>query len=148
MRFSEQCYYVFGDHTTFLTQNGTQGGATLFTLNEESEADFDSVSDFDRDSNLYAPMSFPQPPPGLHFANQQQQHHHQHHQHNMMQTHQPKIYSNMGLGIGGPVGLGPTGTGNYMSSSSSNATSNSTSTTSQNTTAQTIATASTSAIGI
>lgn len=144
MRFSEQCYYVFGDHTTFLTQNGTQGGATLFTLNEESEADFDSVSDFDRDSNLYAPMSFPQPPPGLHFANQQQ-HHHQHHQHNM-QSHQPKIYSNMGLGIGGPVGLGPTG--NYMSSSSSNATSNSTSTTSQNTTAQTIATASTSAIGI
>ena len=119
MRFSEQCYYVFGD----FNQTHCQNGQTLFTLNEESEADFDSVSDFDRDT-LYAPMNFP--PPGSYNTNIYQQSH-------------PKIYSNLN-GIGGPPP--PL---SYMSSSSSNATSNSTSTTSNNTTSQTMANSQTSA---
>lgn len=121
MRFSEQCYYVFGD----FNQNSQlgQNGQTLFTLNEESEADFDSVSEFDRDT-LYAPMNFP--PPGSYNTN-------------IYQQNQPKIYSNLN-GIGGPPP--PL---SYMSSSSSNATSNSTSTTSNNTTSQTIATSQTNA---
>lgn len=120
MRFSEQCYYVFGD---FSQNSQCQNGQTLFTLNEESEADFDSVSEFDRDT-LYAPMNFP--PPGSYNTN-------------IYQQNQPKIYSNLN-GIGGPPP--PL---SYMSSSSSNATSNSTSTTSNNTTSQTIATSQTNA---
>ncbi|RNA38516.1 segment polarity dishevelled -like protein [Brachionus plicatilis] len=116
MRFSEQCYYVFGD---FNQTNQFQNGQTLFTLNEESEADFDSVSEFERDT-LYAHMTFP--PPGSYNTNIYQQSH-------------PKIYSNLN-GIGGP----PPPPLSYMSSSSSNATSNSTSTTSNNTTSQTMAT--------
>ncbi|CAF0930040.1 unnamed protein product [Brachionus calyciflorus] len=120
MRFSEQCYYVFGD---FNQNSQLQNGQTLFTLNEESEADFDSVSEFDRDT-LYAPMNFP--PPGSYNTN-------------IYQQNQPKIYSNLN-GIGGPPP--PL---SYMSSSSSNATSNSTSTTSNNTTSQTIATSQTNA---
>lgn len=129
MRFSEQCYYIFGDfnQSTLNSQLNGQNGQTLFTLNEESEADFDSVSEFDRDT-LYAPMNFP--PPGSYNTN------------NIYQQHQPKIYSNLNsIGIGGPPPPP-----SYMSSSSSNATSNSTSTTSNNTTSQTIAT-SASALG-
>ena len=126
VRFSEQCYYIFGDFNqstlnSQLFMNGGPGG-NLFTLNEESEVDFDSVSELDRDT-LYAPMNFPPPPvPGSIYNNI-----------NLYQQH-PKIYSNLN-GIGGPAP--PT---SYMSSSSSNATSNSTSTTSNNTTTQTIAT--------
>jgi hypothetical protein len=66
MRFSEQCYYVFGDASI------TGGNGTLFTLNEESE-DFDSVSEYDRDtlcSGIMGPMQphhrahmMPPPPP-------------------------------------------------------------------------------------
>ena len=100
----------------------------LFTLNEESEADFDSVSELDRDT-LYAPMNYPKLLPGPYGGTnlnvyQQQQYH--------------KHYSNLN-GIGGPPPPP-----SYMSSSSSNATSNSTSTTSNNTTTQTVATAASS----
>jgi hypothetical protein len=66
MRFSEQCYYVFGDASV------TSGSGTLFTLNEESE-DFDSVSEYDRDtlcSGIMGPLQphykhnmLPPPPP-------------------------------------------------------------------------------------
>ena len=131
IRFSEQCYYVFGD----FNQNSQMGGpgmpgGNLFTLNEESEVDFDSVSELDRDT-IYSPMNFP--PPGS-FNNNNNN--------NNIYQHQPKIYSNLN-GIGGP----PPPPLSYMSSSSSNATSNSTSTTSNNTTSQTIATMSSAAVG-
>lgn len=125
VRFSEQCYYVFGDfnqstlNSQMMTMNGG-GGGNLFTLNEENELDFDSVSELDRDA-VYAPMNFPPPPPGS-FNNYQ---------------HHPRLYSNLN-GIGGPPPPP-----SYLSSSSSNATSNSTSTTSNNTTTQTIATTTT-----
>jgi hypothetical protein len=125
LRFSEQCYYVFGDlNHSAITNNSTQVNGTsnnhLFTLNEESETDFDSVSELDRDT-LYMPVNFPPTstqPPGVFGGGNAQQ----------------KIYSNLN-GIGGPPPPP-----SYMSSSSSNATSNSTSTTSNNTTNQTIAT--------
>lgn len=136
MRFSEQCYYVFGDRS-MVGANGTTNNGSLFTLNEESEVDIDSVSEFDRDSNLYAPMSFP--PPGA-TAIYAAHHYNQHHPGNGG-GQAPKIYSNLnGVGIGGPVVA-------YLSSSSSNATSNSTSTTSNNTTSQTIATSSSAIVG-
>lgn len=130
---------MFGDQSTFITQNGTQGGGTLFTVDEEREDDFDSVSEYDRDSNNYAPMSFPPPqappsigsssqPPGLTFGPPP----------SSLHSHQPKIYSNVVVGgIGGPGSSGDMNPPNYHSSSSSNVTSNSTSTTSQNTTATT-----------
>lgn len=153
MHFSERSYYVFGDQSTFLAlaQNGTKNQGTLFTVDEERDGDFDSVSEYDRDSNNYAPMSFPPPPPPPQQSQQQQQQppgltfanpHNLH-------SHQPKIYSNVVVGIGGPASEMMQGSsnnnGNYHhSSSSSNVTSNSTSTTSQNTTATT----STSALGI
>jgi len=62
VRFSEQSYYIFGDFAaangTLMTMNGGQGGqGNLFTLNEESEVDFDSVSELDRDA-IYAPMNY------------------------------------------------------------------------------------------
>ncbi len=123
VRFSEQCYYIFGDfnQSTLNSQMMTMNGAgNLFTLNEENELDFDSVSELDRDA-MYAPMNFPPPPPGS-FNN------YQHHQ---------RLYANLN-GIGGPPPPP-----SYLSSSSSNATSNSTSTTSNNTTTQTIATTTT-----
>ncbi len=126
VRFSEQCYYIFGDfnqstlNSQMMTMNGGNGGGNLFTLNEENELDFDSVSELDRDT-MYAPMNFPPPPPGS-FNNYQ---------------HHPRLYSNLN-GIGGPPPPP-----SYLSSSSSNATSNSTSTTSNNTTTQTIATTTT-----
>ena len=131
IRFSEQCYYIFGD----FNQNSQMGGpgmpgGNLFTLNEESEVDFDSVSELDRDT-IYSPMSFPPPPPPPGSYNIQSNNYQQ----------QPKLYSNLN-GIGGPHP--PL---SYMSSSSSNSTSNSTSTTSNNTTAQTIATMSSAAVG-
>jgi hypothetical protein len=126
LRFSEQCYYVFGDlNHSALTNNSTQVNGTtnnhLFTLNEESETDFDSVSELGRDT-LYMPVNFPPTstqPPGVFGGGG---------------NPQQKIYSNLN-GIGGPPPPP-----SYMSSSSSNATSNSTSTTSNNTTIQTIAT--------
>jgi hypothetical protein len=152
MHFSERSYYVFGDQTTFITQNGTQGQGTLFTVDEERDGDFDSVSEYERD---YAPMTFAphqqqlpssaasaassQQPPGLTFGISNSNN-------VLLHSHQPKIYSN--VGIGGPASdmlhHQPSNNGNYHhSSSSSNVTSNSTSTTSQNTTATT----STSALG-
>jgi hypothetical protein len=109
--------------------NGNPGN--LFTLNEESEADFDSVSEMDRDT-LYAPMNFP--PPGSYNV-KQNIYQHQYQQQNAM-SYQPKLYANLN-GIGGPHPPPPL---SHMSSSSSNATSNSTSTTSNNTTSQTVAT--------
>ena len=124
VRFSEQCYYIFGDfnqstlNSQMMTMNG--GAGNLFTLNEEKELDFDSVSELDRDT-MYAPMNFPPPPPGA-FNNYQ---------------HHPRLYSNLN-GIGGPPPPP-----SYLSSSSSNATSNSNSTASNNTTTQTIATTTT-----
>ena len=138
MRFSEQCYYIFGDFNqstinSQLFMNNNNGlimqNGNLFTLNEESEADFDSVSELDRDT-LYAPMNFPPMNnnkhglPGAYNTNANL------YQHQQYQKH----YSNLN-GIGGPPPPP-----SYMSSSSSNATSNSTSTTSNNTTTQTIAT--------
>lgn len=55
IRFSEQCYYIFGDY------NGAEGcNGNLFTLNEESE-DFDSVSELDRDT--IGPLKSMPPPP-------------------------------------------------------------------------------------
>jgi hypothetical protein len=138
IRFSEQCYYIFGDfnQSTLNSQlfMNQMGGGNLFTLNEESEADFDSVSELDRDT-LYAPMNFPPPPlipPGSYNSKNAIY---------SSQQYQPKLYSNLN-GIGGP----PPPPLSYMSSSSSNATSNSTSTTSNNTTSQTIAT-NTTALG-
>lgn len=135
VRFSEQCYYVFGDFNQstinsqiFMNNNGglmAQNG-NLFTLNEESEADFDSVSELDRDT-LYAPMNYP---PGKNSLLPGSYNNVNLYQHQQFQ----KNYSNLN-GIGGPPPPP-----SYMSSSSSNATSNSTSTTSNNTTTQTIAT--------
>jgi hypothetical protein len=147
MRFTEQCYYIFGDfnQSTLNSQMHGIGGAlscnTLGTVNEESETDFDSISEYDRD-NYYMPhmnlLMNPQQqpflqPPGAAYKQQQQINS------NNYQIYQPSskiMYSNMnGLGIGGPPPPP-----SYMSSSSSNATSNSTSTTSNNTTSQTIGT--------
>lgn len=130
VRFSEQCYYIFGDfsqsalNSQMMGMNGGMGmsGGNLFTLNEESEVDFDSVSELDRDT-LYAPINY-----------QQQGNYHVN---NGNYQHVPKLYANLN-GIGGPPPPP-----SYMSSSSSNATSNSTSTTSNNTTTQTIATCTT-----
>ena len=75
VRFSEQCYYIFGDFAvangTLMTMNGGQAGqGNLFTLNEESEVDFDSVSELDRDT-MYAPMSYQ----GSYQVQSVQQHH-------------------------------------------------------------------------
>lgn len=117
LRFSEQCYYIFGDQSTWNTQLYS---GNLFTLNEESEADFDSVSEIDRDS-IYAPMNYQMPQMGGGGG--------------IYQYQKPKLYSNLN-GIGGPPPPP-----SYISSSSSNATSNSTSTTSNNTTLATNTTA-------
>jgi hypothetical protein len=143
VRFSEQCYYVFGDFNqstinSQLFMNNNAGGlimqnGNLFTLNEESEADFDSVSELDRDT-LYAPMNYPSGKnsllPGSYNNNNNNNNNGNLYHHQQYQKH----YSNLN-GIGGPPPPP-----SYMSSSSSNATSNSTSTTSNNTTTQTIAT--------
>lgn len=109
-----------------MTMNGGGGmgigAGNLFTLNEESEVDFDSVSELDRDT-LYAPMNYQ----GNYHVNGN----------NGNYGNVPKMYANLN-GIGGPPPPP-----SYMSSSSSNATSNSASTTSNNTTTQTIATCTT-----
>lgn len=136
VRFSEQCYYIFGDfnqstiNSQLMSMNGAAAGmgGNLFTLNEESEVDFDSVSELDRDT-LYAPMNYQ----GNNNGNYG-------HTGNYGYVGGPKLYSNLN-GIGGPPPPP-----SYMSSSSSNATSNSTSTTSNNTTTQTIATCTTTGI--
>lgn len=138
VRFSEQCYYIFGDfnqstlNSQLMTMNGGgigMGGGNLFTLNEESEVDFDSVSELDRDT-LYAPMNYNNNNNNANYHNPQ----------NYQLQNMNKIYANLN-GIGGPPPPP-----SYMSSSSSNATSNSTSTTSNNTTTQTIATCTTTGI--
>ena len=112
-----------------MTMNGGMaiGGGNLFTLNEESEVDFDSVSELDRDT-LYAPMNY---------QNQNFHGNNNNNNNNGNYGNVPKIYSNLN-GIGGPPPPP-----SYMSSSSSNATSNSASTASNNTTTQTIATCTT-----
>lgn len=107
---------------------GMGGAGNLFTLNEESEVDFDSVSDLDRDT-LYAPMNY-QSQGGNYHVNKNNGNGNYGH-------HAPKLYTHLN---------GPPPPPSYMSSSSSNATSNSTSTTSNNTTTQTIATCTTTGI--
>jgi hypothetical protein len=122
VRFSEQCYYIFGDfnqstlNSQLMSMNGGAGvgAGNLFTLNEESEVDFDSVSELDRDT-LYAPMNYQ--------GNYQMIHNFQH-----QYQQQPKLYSNLN-GLSGPPPPP-----SYISSSSSN------STASNNTTTHTIAT--------
>ena len=141
VRFSEQCYYIFGDfnqsaiNSQLMTGNGAaaaaigMGTGNLFTLNEESEVDFDSVSELERDT-LYAPVNY-----------QASGNNNYGHAGNYGYVGGvPRLYSNLN-GIGGPPPPP-----SYMSSSSSNATSNSTSTTSNNTTTQTIATCTTTGI--
>lgn len=137
VRFSEQCYYIFGDfnqstiNSQLMAMNGGgmgMGGGNLFTLNEESEVDFDSVSELDRDT-LYAPMNY-----------NNNGNSNYHNVQNYQNSNMNKLYANLN-GIGGPPPPP-----SYMSSSSSNATSNSTSTTSNNTTTQTIATCTTTGI--
>ena len=131
VRFSEQCYYIFGDfnqstlNSQMMTMNGGGGvgcggmGGNLFTLNEESEVDFDSVSELDRDT-LYVPMNY-QPQGNYQMVNP-----------NNNNYQQTKLYGNLN-GLTGQPPPPPS----YMSSSSSN------STTSNNTTTQTIATCTT-----
>lgn len=175
-KFSERSYYVFGDQTTFITQNGTQGGVSLFTVDEEQEDDFDSVSEYDRDSNNYAPMSFPPPPlpqstasmppmsmgmpptvasnqaPGLPFGgqpNNMNYHHHHHHHHNHHAG--GKIYSN--VGIGGPSSLEPhshgtAGSGNNNNNYHSSSSSNVTSNSTSTTSQNTTTASSATAIGM
>jgi hypothetical protein len=58
--FSQQCYYIFGDfnQSTLNSQAGGGGGliggpAMLGTVNEESENEFDSVSEYNERENYY-----------------------------------------------------------------------------------------------
>jgi hypothetical protein len=126
LRFSEQCYYVFGDfnestlNSQMMNLNG--GSNNLFTLNEESDGDYsDTMSNMSdvmsEQGNFYAPMRFPAPPLpattkngpiSLYSTGAIYQKHYQ--------QQQIKMYSNLG-GIGGPPPPP-----SYMSSSSSNST--------------------------
>jgi hypothetical protein len=73
--FSQQCYYVFGDfnQSTLNSHGGLVGGgpALLDTVNEESENEFDSVSEYNDRENYYimrqhqlARQAASIPPPG------------------------------------------------------------------------------------
>jgi hypothetical protein len=66
-RFSEQCYYVFGDFNQSTLNSQCGIGPTLGTVNEESENDFDSVSEYNERENYYMLQAHQQnnmPPPG------------------------------------------------------------------------------------
>jgi hypothetical protein len=52
-RFSEQCYYVFGDFNQSTLNSQCGIGPTLGTVNEESENDFDSVSEYNDREDYY-----------------------------------------------------------------------------------------------
>lgn len=97
-KFSEQCYYVIANANISLFFTNQETG-NLFTLNEESETDFDSVSELENET-LYAPMSFAPMQLGSYLKKKDLNN----------PSQQQKIYSNL------PNGVAPQ---SYMSSSSS-----------------------------
>lgn len=146
-KFSQKCLYQFGDLNGTLLGATTAVGPTLAPVNEESETEIDSVSEYNERNNYYMPhinnkMSGNKLPtsvaPGSYMTSNNSQQPYQHIKSSNYASSQnmfgPKIYSHMNSGLGGPPPPP-----SYVSSSSSNATS--TSTASNNTTSQTIGTA-------